>query len=94
MSSGEGVRDRHIPGKRSATCVGHRGCSVRSIPVMSEKADWFFVGGYLSFLYRSPDDVIELRVANVARCTLPACKIMESSCVDRSRICMLLLLLL
>ena len=34
---------------------------------MSEKADWFFASGYLGSLYRSPDDVIELRVADVAR---------------------------
>ena len=30
----------------------------------------------MGFLYRSPDDVIELRAADVARCTLPACKTM------------------
>ena len=83
MRSGEGVRDRHIPGKRSATCPRHKGCSIRSLPVVSEKADWFFASGYLGFLYRSSDDVIELRVANVARCTFSACKTMKSSCVDR-----------
>ena len=66
------VWHRNVPSQWPASGPRENGDAIGTLPILPHQTHWFFDCGNLRSLHGSPEDVVEMTVPLLSRCTSPA----------------------